>query len=106
MPVYEYACRDCGCFSAMRPMVERDAPAACPNCGATVPRVLSAPRLALVPPGVRRAHETNERSANAPLTDRAYGGGHPQGCGCGCGKRAPAGVRRAGAAQRPWMLSH
>jgi putative FmdB family regulatory protein len=104
MPVYEYACKDCGHFSALRPMAERDIAATCPGCGTPASRVLSAPRLALVSPNIRRAHETNERSANTPRTSRTYGGGHSP--GCGCGQHAPVSARRVGAGQRPWMLSH
>lgn len=34
MPFYEYSCEKCGAqFDLMRRMVERDAPAVCPECG-------------------------------------------------------------------------
>jgi putative FmdB family regulatory protein len=39
MPVYDYACSECGAFEAVRRISERDDPAACPTCGATAVRV-------------------------------------------------------------------
>jgi putative FmdB family regulatory protein len=34
MPFYEYSCPKCGMtFDLMRPMADRDDPAACPECG-------------------------------------------------------------------------
>lgn len=32
MPFYEYACECCGLFECRRPVAERDAPLACPQC--------------------------------------------------------------------------
>ncbi|MDT7953366.1 MAG: zinc ribbon domain-containing protein [Acetobacteraceae bacterium] len=106
MPVYEYLCGSCGPFSAMRPMSAYAAPAPCEGCGAAAPRaLLTAPAFSGMDQGVRRAHATNERSANAPIQSRK----HPPSCGC-C---RPAGKRVAEAvgaksfpAARPWMISH
>jgi putative FmdB family regulatory protein len=41
MPIYEYACGDCGDFTASRPMAESASPQDCPRCGERAPRVLS-----------------------------------------------------------------
>ena len=64
MPVYEYLCNDCGPFTDMRPMAECDAPQDCPQCESESPRViLTAPAFFCMPSDKRKAHATNERSA-------------------------------------------
>ena len=73
MPVYEYLCNDCGPFTDMRPMAECDAPQDCPQCAGESPRViLTAPNFFCMPADKRKAHATNERSANAPKTVAEY----------------------------------
>lgn len=107
MPVYDYACADCGVFTALRPMAAYQDPLGCPDCGAEAPRVmLTAPALAGMDPTRRRAAATNERSSNEPRK-----ASHAPGCGCcsGRGLRTPAAA--AGAVKsfpkaRPWMISH
>ncbi|MDX2023103.1 MAG: zinc ribbon domain-containing protein [Deltaproteobacteria bacterium] len=42
MPLYEYHCKPCGDFSAMRPMAESALPSPCPACGKAAERILSA----------------------------------------------------------------
>lgn len=106
MPVYDYLCGDCGPFSATRPMSAYADPASCTGCGEAAPRaLLTAPAFTGMAAEARRAHATNERSANAPLQSRK----HPASCGC-C---RPAGKRVAEAVgaksfpmARPWMISH
>ena len=115
MPIYEYDCPDCGDFTALRPMAERDQPCACPVCGEEGARViLSAPGLSALPGERRRAHERNERAQHAPQTLEQYRAGrkHPAGCSC-CGpskpvarsKANPHGLKASPSA-RPWMISH
>ena len=83
MPVYEYLCNDCGPFTDMRPMAECDAPQDCPRCEGESPRViLTAPNFFCMPSDKRKAHATNERSANAPKTVGEYKASHGPGCGC------------------------
>lgn len=114
MPTYDYECRDCGGFDALRPLGERDAPAACPACGAASPRVFaSAPRLALMEDGTRRALAVNERARHEPRSSRDYQRlRHPAGCGCcSTGRSGSRTVTAANGAksfpgQRPWMISH
>ena len=73
MPVYDYLCNDCGPFTDMRPMAECDAPQDCPQCESESPRViLTAPNFFCMPSDKRKAHATNERSANAPKTVGEY----------------------------------
>ena len=106
MPVYDYMCEDCGPFTALRPMAEYREPCDCPDCGLSVERaMLTAPRLALMSSGSRRAREVNERSAHAPRRSSAHG------AGCACCSGAKATTATAGAAKsfpsaRPWMISH
>jgi putative FmdB family regulatory protein len=101
MPVYEYLCNDCGPFTDMRPMAECDAPQDCPRCESESPRaILTAPNFFCMSSDKRKAHATNERSANAP-----------KGCGC-CSTKPSRLVKqtRSGAKSfptaRPWMISH
>ena len=113
MPVYEYLCNDCGPFTDMRPMAECDAPQDCPQCESVSPRViLTAPAFFCMPSDKRKAHATNERSANAPKTLDQYKDSHGPGCGC-CSSKKPARLMkqtRSGAKSfptaRPWMISH
>jgi putative FmdB family regulatory protein len=114
MPTYDYQCAGCGGFDALRSVSRRDEPAACPDCGADSPRVMSAaPRLALMADGTRRAIATNERAAHEPKRSGDYARlRHPSGCGCcgSSGKRgatvtAPSGAKSA-PSRRPWMISH
>ncbi|HYP83679.1 zinc ribbon domain-containing protein [Variovorax sp.] len=115
MPTYDYECRDCGGFDALRPLAERNEPAACPDCGAAAPRVFaSAPRLGLLEEGTRRAMDVNERARHEPKSSRDYQRlRHPAGCGC-CSTSArsrkatvtaPNGAKSF-PGKRPWMISH
>ena len=73
MPVYEYLCDACGPFTDMRPMAECDESQDCPQCAGESPRViLTAPNFFCMPADRRKAHATNERSANAPKTVAEY----------------------------------
>jgi putative FmdB family regulatory protein len=113
MPVYEYLCNDCGPFTDMRPMAECDAPQDCPQCAVEASRViLTAPNFFCMPSDRRKAHATNERSANAPKTVGEYKASHGPGCGC-CSTTKPSRLikqTRSGAKSfptaRPWMISH
>jgi putative FmdB family regulatory protein len=113
MPTYDYECRDCGGFDALRSVSRRDEPAACPDCGTASPRVMSAaPRLALMAGSTRSAIETNERARHEPKSSKDYQRlKHPSGCGCcssakrGATVTAANGVKGA-PSRRPWMISH
>lgn len=111
MPVYEYACAECGPFAALRPMAEYADPQPCPECGSESQRVLlTAPMLAGMDAGRRTAFAINERSAHEPKSTKKHGAG----CGCCSG-----GGRKKGRltmygkdgskgfpTSRPWMISH
>lgn len=112
MPVYEYECRDCGSFQAVRPMSEYSEPCACPACGSSAPRaLLTAPGLTSMDSSLRLAHATNERSAHEPHLSSKQGRAHGPGCSC-CsgGKKSSAVYRPDGSktfpSKRPWMISH
>jgi len=109
MPVYEYNCDECGSFTKLRSLDQSSAPANCPECGESSPKIFSAVNLRSMRPENRVAWERNERSANAPHV-----------CGSGCSHshtkpkprtKTPAGEKPALQASRnrnsrPWMLGH
>ena len=107
MPVYDYACDACGPFTVLRPMAEFQDPHDCPDCGTACGRAfLTAPNLASMDAGLRKAHATNERSRHAPRRVS----GHGAGCGC-CSGSTKAKTQATPAAKsfpsaRPWMISH
>jgi putative FmdB family regulatory protein len=105
MPVYEYLCAECGeVFTLIRPMVESRQPADCPTCGVSAPRAfVSAPRLNTMRADLRKAHQTNEKSAHEPRVSR----GHR--CGPSCSHHGPKPAQppvKQQAGKRPWMLGH
>ncbi|MBY0578040.1 MAG: zinc ribbon domain-containing protein [Burkholderiales bacterium] len=106
MPTYDYQCTHCGPFEAMRRMADRDAAAACPQCGAQAGRILvSAPHLADMASDVRFAMATNEKSRHEPKLSSSLR--HPKGCGCcSTSSRKTAPTAKSFANRRPWMISH
>lgn len=66
MPTYTYRCPVCGPFDLVRPMAEVAASDACPDCGRDGRRIWGAPALRGVDPGLRRALDAGERSADRP----------------------------------------
>jgi putative FmdB family regulatory protein len=74
MPIYDYACSDCGRFTAVRPLREFDRPTACPECGREAPRALSAPAL------LGRAARRGDGSASESGSYARLG--HGGGCQC------------------------
>ncbi len=79
MPVYDYLCKRCGPFTEMRSMAESDRPRKCPGCGTKAPRAfLTAPYVASKAAQRRTAFANDERSASAPRSLKAHGGG----CSC------------------------
>ncbi|RJQ48845.1 MAG: zinc ribbon domain-containing protein [Gammaproteobacteria bacterium] len=114
MPLYEYQCPKCGTFTAWARMSESSAPALCSECGCKGPRMISAPRLALMKPATRRAMARNEQSAHEPgMVQRSS-------CGCSgshaCGRNKVSSAGHGGKKSilpvqpksnaRPWMLGH
>jgi putative FmdB family regulatory protein len=116
MPTYDYACKNCGTFDALRQMSKRDEAVECPECGALSARVFAfGANLSCVDRDTRRAIEGNERAANAPVSSKDYNPyarlKHPSGCGCcNTSKRATtqtfANGNKSFVGKRPWMISH
>ncbi len=106
MPVYEYNCDECGPFTKLRGIDQSSAPANCPECGTSSPKIFSVINLRSMRPENRTAWERNERCAHAP---------HVCGSGCSHGPAKPRattpGEKPAMQAStkrnsRPWMLGH
>jgi putative FmdB family regulatory protein len=91
MAVYAFRCEACGAFDVVRPMAEASAPAQCPSCGDEARRVYSPPGLALVAAPLRRALDTEQKSAHEPdVVARKSGRPMPHG-------HEPA---------PPWVMAH
>ncbi len=110
MPMYDYACADCGEFAVLRPLAQWRDPAACPQCGVLSGRIVAgAPAVSALSSAMNRAHAANERSANEPRSTRT---GHGMNCGCCSSGRSRGRTRTSGdgaksfAGARPWMISH
>lgn len=103
MPLYEYVCDHCGPFTDFAKMADSAQPADCPECRSAAPRIISAPRLAMVSKSTRAAHERNEKSAHEPVMAKRGAGAcsHSGPCNHGPAKAAPVKTP-----QRPWMLGH
>ena len=115
MPVYDYLCPHCGSFEQLRPLAQSAQDADCPDCGSAAPRMVSAPRLSILSPHKRQAHETNERSRHEPRVSKkpsccaqgtcsSHGGGSAPSKGA-ASDAGPALKQQAGV-RRPWMISH
>ena len=66
MPIYAFACIDCGPFELVRPVSEAAAGARCPACRAGARRVFTAPGLGRLDTSLRRALDLEERSGHEP----------------------------------------
>ena len=113
MPVYDFTCLDCGDFRELRTISERNDPAPCPNCKKVAQRMILAPSLAIMEPGLRKAHGVNEKSRHEPRIRESHSCG--SGCGCGSGtkiRKNNVKETKLGKLQsqkrtaRPWMLGH
>jgi len=81
MPIYNYACDECGSsFTAMRPLARFQDPCGCPGCGTPARRALSgAAAIASGTAGGPIADDRIERTEARPSRSSAA---HPAGCGC------------------------
>lgn len=107
MPMYDYHCDSCGDFSALRPLAEYREPIACPSCGDSAARVITAPNLACMSAANRTAWERNERSAHEPRRGSCSSGS----CGHSHHQTKPATavaapIKKPATQTRPWMLGH
>jgi len=88
MPLYEYACDDCGGFAASRPMAESARPAPCPVCGEPAPRILSVTAV---------GHGRGRRRRGVPEPRLVSHQHEPE---------SPKPKPHAAHGDRPWMLGH
>lgn len=104
MPIYEYHCERHGLFEELRPMHRSSEAAACPECDAASPRVLSATRTNLVPRATSVAHARNEKSQHAPdVCSHPHGHSHSH---AAPEKPARPGQLQAYHGKRPWVMEH
>lgn len=66
MPVYVFACDECGSFELARRMAEASSRASCPTCQRAARRVFTPPRLTRLAAPMRRALDAEEASAHEP----------------------------------------
>lgn len=73
MPTYDYACAQCGTFSELRRIADRDRGADCLKCGEAVTRVpLASPHVS----GLSSLHERDTQDGRYARMR------HAAGCGC------------------------
>jgi putative FmdB family regulatory protein len=112
MPVYEYECNSCGVFTALRKMSESSQPTTCEDCGSESPRIMSAPRLAVLGKSQRMAHERNEKSAHDPKVAKRTSCGCTGSHTCNTSTKVNPDTGKAALQMqtkktaRPWMLAH
>lgn len=111
MPIYEYACRNCGGFTALRRLADYESPCVCPRCGTLSSRALfTAPAFTAMPSARRLAHAANEKARHEPMLASQAERKHGAGCSCcGAKKSSAASTGRGGKhfpGKRPWMISH
>ena len=112
MPVYEYECNSCGVFTALRKMSESSQPTVCEDCGSESPRIMSAPRLAVLGKSQLMAHERNEKSAHDPKVAKRSSCGCTGSHTCNTSTKVNPDTGKAALQMqtkktaRPWMLAH
>lgn len=92
MPVYEYRCKNCGEFDALRSLSEYNAPMDCPECDTVAVKIFSAPNINLNSGSLSAIDKVN--SAEPRLVKQK--------------SKEPAKPRyqAANSSSRPWMVSH
>ena len=113
MPTYDYDCKECGSFEAIRSISLRNEPAACPVCTQAAARVMvSSTGLAYLDGTTLRAMDANERSRHEAKSSKNYvSHKHPAGCGCCSSSKKTTTVtgkngNKMFPSKRPWMISH
>ena len=80
MPTYQYACEDCGPFTAVQKLAAFDQPAGCPVCSALSPRSFGVPDFLLGrAERVSRTADAATPGQASPYPRMRHGAG---GCGC------------------------
>ena len=91
MPIYAFRCEDCGDFEVVRPVAAAADPAPCPSCSDEARRVFTPPGLQLLAQPMRRALDTEEKSAHEPDVVTQKRGRH---------------MPHVHESSPPWVLSH
>lgn len=100
MPLYSYACEECGPFEGWAEMSEAEKAMCCPSCAAQAGRMMATPHLSMMTSGLRRALTRSEKTASEP---RVVSREHLAGCGCAlCASRK----KTATPIERRWSLGH
>ena len=99
MPLYSYACEECGPFDEWAEMSDAEKAMCCPSCAAEAARMMATPHLSTMTSGLRRALSRSEKTASEP---RVVSRKHLAGCGCAlCAVRTtPTPI------ERRWSLGH
>ncbi|ACI94193.1 glutamine amidotransferase, class-II [Afipia carboxidovorans OM5] len=99
MPLYSYACEECGPFEGWAEMSEAEKAMCCPSCAAEAARMMATPHLSTMGSGLRRALSRSEKTASEP---RVVSRKHLAGCGCAlCAVR-----KKPTPIERRWSLGH
>jgi putative FmdB family regulatory protein len=102
MPVYEYSCSECEhYFTELKTISNYQSPSYCPVCSSVGKKIISAPSLNIMRQEMRKAHQTNEKSAHEPKVKHT--------CGSHCHhhkqeKKQPDYKQQIN--KRPWMIGH
>ncbi|MGE0808182.1 MAG: zinc ribbon domain-containing protein [Burkholderiaceae bacterium] len=93
MPTYDYRCSDCGDFSVLRRLAERNEPCACPGCGKASPRQIhSMPML-----GGSASGSRGRSAADSGIGSSSSSAQHGGACGCCApGKSSKSGLQPGG----------
>ena len=78
MATYVFRCADCAEFEVVQPMAEVRPTHPCPGCGHSSRRVFTPPALNTTSPGLHRATQAAEASAEAPQVVRSIPSGAPR----------------------------
>ncbi len=107
MPLYEYACGNCGPFKEFQSMSRWLEPVDCPDCGTLSVRTISSPQISNVHPHTKIAHQRNENSADQPMVVKKKPHQHGPTCGHSHGHahKHPSSTHKHGPS-RPWMIGH
>lgn len=107
MPLYDYACCDCGSFREWQSMSASAMPVECPACGEPAPRAITAPFIANMNPHNRIAHQRNEKSADEPkvISGKQVRNSGKKRSGAGHNHHGHHGHNH-GHQGRPWMVGH
>ncbi len=107
MPLYDYACEDCGPFRDWRPMSNAAESVACPSCSGPAGRTIATPFIANMNANTRIAHQRNEKSADEPqvMTREQVQRLGPKRSEAQCHHHGH-GHHHTHRSSRPWMIGH